>query len=103
MSAERLLLDTAFVQALLNRRDQYHPRARALLPRVRQATEVWVTEAVLVEVGNAFGSYDRAAAAQFVSQCYQTANMRVVSVVTVFSPVDCPNVSTKAQCASDAA
>lgn len=80
MSAERMLLDTAFVQALLNRRDQYHSRARALLPRVREAAEVWVTEAVLVEVGNAMSAFDRVAAARFISQCYQTPNMRVVSV-----------------------
>lgn len=52
MSSERLLLDTVFVQALLNRRDQYHAQAMTLLPRVRSAIEVWVTEAVLVEIGN---------------------------------------------------
>ncbi len=82
MSPQRFLLDTAFVQALLNRRDQYHSQARALLPRVREAAEVWITEAVLVEVGNALSAFDRAAAAQFIAQCYQTANMRVVSVDT---------------------
>jgi predicted nucleic acid-binding protein len=76
----RIYLDTAFVQALLNRRDQYHPLALALLPRVRSADEVWTTEAVLVEIGNAMSGTDRAAAASFISQCYQTANMRVVSV-----------------------
>ena len=77
-----MLLDTAYVQALLNRRDQYHSRARALLPIVREAAEVWVTEAVLVEVGNAMSVFDRMAAARFISQCYQTPNMRVVSVDT---------------------
>jgi predicted nucleic acid-binding protein len=49
MSGDRLLLDTFFVQALLNRRDQYHKQAIAWLPRVRSAPEIWVTEAVLVE------------------------------------------------------
>jgi uncharacterized protein len=82
MSAERLLLDTSFVQALLNRRDQYHSRARAILPQVRQATEVWVTEAVLIEVGNALSALNRTAAVQFVEQCYRTANIRVVNVDT---------------------
>lgn len=82
MSSDRLLLDTAFVQALLNRRDQYHHRALALLPLVREAAEVWVAEAVLVEVCNAMSTFDRLAAARFVSRCYQTANMRVVSVDT---------------------
>ncbi len=53
MSDERLFLDTVFIQALLNRRDQYHLQARSLLPRIRNAREVWITEAVLIEVGNA--------------------------------------------------
>jgi len=82
MSDERLFLDTVFVQALLNRRDQYHDQARALLLRVREAAEVWVTEAVLIEVGNALSAYNRTAAVQFIEQCYHTANMHVVSVDT---------------------
>jgi predicted nucleic acid-binding protein len=82
MNGERLLLDTVFVQALLNRRDEYHAQAKAILPRVRAATEVWVTEAVLVEVGNALSALNRTATVQFIQQCYHTANMRVVSVDT---------------------
>jgi hypothetical protein len=82
MSTERLFLDTAFVQALLNRRDQYHAQARALLPRLRSAREIWVTEAVLVEIGNALSSVDRHAAVRFIEECYQTANIHVVSVDT---------------------
>ena len=82
MNTDRLLLDTVFVQALLNGRDQYHPQARGLLPRVQAAAEVWVTEAVLLEVGNALSGINRLAAVQFIEQCYRTANMRVVSVDT---------------------
>jgi len=82
MSLERLFLDTAFIQALLNRRDQYHTQAEALFPRVRAAAEVWVTEAVLVEVGNALSELDRMAASQFIERCYHTSNMHVVSVDT---------------------
>lgn len=43
MEDRRVLLDTVFIQALLNRRDQYHAQARSLLPLVRAAQEVWVT------------------------------------------------------------
>ncbi len=82
MSGDRLLLDTVFVQALLNGRDQYHDRARALLPRVQAAAEVWGTEAVLLEVGNALGALNRRAAVQFIEQCYRTSNVHVVSVDT---------------------
>ena len=80
MSSERLLLDTVFIQALLNQRDQYHAQAKAFLPRVRAAKEVWVTEAVLVEVGNALSAVNRMAAVQFIEQCYCTPNLRVVAV-----------------------
>jgi len=82
MTADRWLLDTAFAQALLNRRDQYHARAVALLPRVRAAAEVWITEAVLVEIGNALSAAGREAAARFITQCYHTPNLQVVSVDT---------------------
>lgn len=80
MNGDRLLLDTVFIQALFNQRDQYHDRAVALLPRVQAAAEVWITEAVLTEIGNALSAVNRMAAVQFIQQCYQTANIRVVSV-----------------------
>ena len=82
MKGERLLLDTVFVQALLNQHDQYHAQARALLSQVQTAAEVWTTEAILIEVGNALSAVNREAAVQFVQQCYRTANVHVVSVST---------------------
>lgn len=83
MSSERFLIDTVFVQALLNRSDQYHATARRLVPRLRQAAEVWITEAILIEIGNAFSSLGRASAVGFIEQAYRTANMHVVSVDTL--------------------
>jgi hypothetical protein len=80
MSTERIFLDTAFIQALLNRRDQYHQIATSLFPRVRAAQEAWLTEAILTEVGNALSSINRVAAVQFIQQCYRIRNMQIVSV-----------------------
>lgn len=82
MSRERLFLDTAFIQALLNPRDDYHQQAKQLLPRIRAASEVWLTEAILVEVGNALSALNRNGAVQFIQQCYHTENITVVSVDT---------------------
>jgi uncharacterized protein len=82
MSSDRLLIDTAFIQALLNRNDQHHEASRSILPRVKAAAEVWVTEAVLVELANALSSIDREGAARFIEECYQTPNIRVVRVDT---------------------
>jgi len=41
-----------------------------------------VTEAVLIEVGNALSAFNRAGAVQFIQQCYYTPNIHVVSVDT---------------------
>ena len=72
MTGDRLLLDTAFIQALLNRNDQYHESAKAIFPRVRVAAEVWVTEAVLVEVANGLSALNREGAAHFIEGYYRT-------------------------------
>ncbi len=71
-----------FIQAFLNKRDQYHAQAIAFLPRVRSASAVWVTEAVLLEVGNALATVNRPGTVQFIQQCYNTANLYVVAVDT---------------------
>ena len=59
MTSERFFLDTFFVQALLNKRDQYHDKAKQYWPRVKAAAEVWITEAILVEIGNALSAANR--------------------------------------------
>jgi predicted nucleic acid-binding protein len=51
-----------------------------LLPRVRSATEVVTTEAVLVETCNGLARFDRAGAAAFVKACYVDPRFEVVPV-----------------------
>jgi uncharacterized protein len=80
VTRDRLFLDTVFIQALLSPRDSYHERAKMFFPRVRRAHEVWITEAILTEGGNALSAVNRAAASRFIDECYQTANIHVVSV-----------------------
>lgn len=82
MTQEKLFLDTAFIQALLNPRDEHHAKAKSLFPWVRTASKVLTTEAVLVEVGNALSALNRQGAAKFINQCYSTQNIKVVSVNT---------------------
>lgn len=82
MTKDRLFLDTFFIQALLNPRDDYHNRAKQFFPRVRVADEVWITEAVLIEVGNALSEFNRNGADQFIQQCYRAENFRVINVST---------------------
>jgi uncharacterized protein len=82
VAGDRLFLDTYYVQALLNPKDPHHDRARALLARVKRAAEVFTTEAVLVEVGNALCGTPRLrrVAASFIRRCHTEENVRVVAV-----------------------
>lgn len=80
MNASRFFLDTAYVLALLNPNDIHHQQAKALLHSVRVAHEVWITEAILVEIGNALARSNRSAAVAFINSCYVTPNVKVVSV-----------------------
>jgi hypothetical protein len=77
-----IFLDTFFIQALLNRRDHFHVKAKALFHQVMSNPEVWTTEAVLIEVGNALASINRKGAAEFITSCYNTPNLQVVPLNT---------------------
>ncbi|WP_410766130.1 type II toxin-antitoxin system VapC family toxin [Cyanobacterium aponinum] len=80
MMSNRLFLDTAFIQAILNRRDQYHQSALKILPLVKNAQEIWTTEAILMEVGNALSKFDRLKVVSFIKQCYTTENIKIVNI-----------------------
>lgn len=82
MTNERFFIDTVFIQALINKKDQYHYQARELFVRIRNAKEVWVTEAILIEVGNALSAINRLSAVNFIEQCYQISNINVVPLTT---------------------
>jgi predicted nucleic acid-binding protein len=77
-----LFLDTGYVIALLNPKDQPHEKAKALYSDVRRAVKVWTTEAVLIEIGNSLSANHRQEAALFISQCYNTRNISVVNIST---------------------
>lgn len=83
MSPDRPLLDATFVAGYLNPRDQYHAEAVKRLPQVKAASEVVITEAVLVEVGNLLhATQHRLRAAEFIGNCYVTDNITVVPLDT---------------------
>ena len=82
MKATRFFIDTAYVLALLNPNDIYHQQARAMLPAMYSPREVWITEAVLIEIGNALSRSNRIVATAFINSCYVTPNVKVVSVDT---------------------
>src|SRR6266446_9352226 len=52
MMANRIFVDTSFVLALINERDQYHQQAEALSFKFEESFLI-TTVAVLLEIGNA--------------------------------------------------
>jgi predicted nucleic acid-binding protein len=82
MRANRFFLDTAYVLALLNPKDTYHKKAKSLFNMMQSAREIYITEAVLIEIGNALASSNRNAANAFINSCYVTPNVRAISVGT---------------------
>lgn len=52
--SDRLFLDTGYVIARFNRRDEHHGNAKRLASAVAAARELWTTDAVLLEIAAAF-------------------------------------------------
>lgn len=73
MKADRFFMDTAFVLALLNPKDPFHHEAKALIPRVRAAREIWSHDGILIEVANS-------PAGDFIERVYKTANTKIAAV-----------------------
>lgn len=51
---DRFFLDTGYVLARFNRRDEYHDNARQLAGAIASCRELWTTAAVLLEIAGAF-------------------------------------------------
>jgi predicted nucleic acid-binding protein len=81
VTAERLFVDTGFLLAVFNQRDQYHEAAMRLSGRFRSCRELWTTEAVVLEVGAAFhGPGQRHIAQRIWDELYGNARCHVVSI-----------------------
>lgn len=56
LQLDRVFVDTSFIAATCNRRDQYHDRARTIDLALENAAEIWTTDAVLLEIAAALAS-----------------------------------------------
>jgi predicted nucleic acid-binding protein len=72
-----ILIDTAYILALSNRRDQYHEQASKLVSKYKNYRMV-VTDAVLLEVGNTLARGHRQAAAAAIEQLISSDDVEVV-------------------------
>ncbi len=74
---EPVFVDTGYVLALVNEHDQHHAQA-VLLSQHYDRHPVVVTDAVLLEIGNALSCFARPAAAQIIADFRESAGSTVV-------------------------
>jgi hypothetical protein len=65
--SKKIFIDTGYVIALANQRDDYHSQAIALGQKFKQA-ELLTTDAVLLEIGNGLASYYRPQAVAIIEK-----------------------------------
>lgn len=70
-------IDTAFVIAVVNRKDQYHQEAVKLAERY-DGQPLVTTEAVLLEVGNALARNYKTEAVKVIEDFFSSAEVRVI-------------------------
>ncbi len=74
---DRLFIDTLFIVALVNRRDQYHRQALDLADQYDE-WPLLTTDAVLLEVGNALARNHKQEAIAIIERLLVAAEMQIV-------------------------
>jgi predicted nucleic acid-binding protein len=72
-----ILVDTAYVIALINRRDKYHTQAQKLA-RELTGHPLLITDGILLEVGNALARHFRREAVIIIEQFLDAAEVEIV-------------------------
>lgn len=78
---KRVFVDTGYILALVNENDQHHAEALVLSERF-DGQPVVVTDAVLLEIGNALSRMDRDAATQIIQDLRDSPEATVVHMTT---------------------
>ena len=73
----RIFIDTLFVIALINPRDQYHARAIELASRY-ESHPFLVTDAVLLEIGNGLARSFKQEAIQVIESFFRSEEVQIV-------------------------
>ena len=73
----RLFIDTLFVIAFINRRDQYHPQAVMLAERY-EGWPLLTTDGVLLEIGNALARHHKPEAIAIIERFLAADEVEVV-------------------------
>ena len=76
---DRIFLDTSFVIALINEKDQYHAQAEALSFRCANSA-LLTTSAVLLEIGNALAKEFRTEAVSIIRVLSHSSRVELVEI-----------------------
>jgi hypothetical protein len=74
-----ILIDTAYIIALINRRDKYHRQAQELA-RQLAGHSFLITDSILLEVGNALARYFKGEAVTIIEQFLNAPEVEVVFI-----------------------
>jgi predicted nucleic acid-binding protein len=75
--SSRVFVDTLFVIALINKRDQYHERAVELADQL-EGQPLLVTDAILLEIGNALARNFRQEAVEVIEEFFASDEVEIV-------------------------
>ncbi len=76
---DRIFVDTSFVIALINEKDQYHDQAEALSYKFENSPLI-TTDAVLLEIGNALAKDFREEAIEVIKVLRRAQNTEVIEI-----------------------
>lgn len=77
--SKRIFVDTSFVLALINERDQYHDQAESLSHKFENSL-LLITDAVLLEIGNALAKDFRKEAIAVIRVLRNSKRVEVVEI-----------------------
>jgi len=75
----KIFMDTGFVMAVVNDKDQYHPDAVKLANRFRNYPTV-ITDAVLLEIGNSLARNFKGRAIDIINHFYSSKEVILIHV-----------------------
>lgn len=75
--SNQIFVDTLFVVALINQRDQYHQRAAELADRL-EGYPLLTTDAVLLEIGNALARGYKNEAVEIIEEFFASDEVEIV-------------------------
>ncbi len=65
--------------AIINNDDQFHKAALNLETDLKTYATVWITEAILIEIGNTFSKSNKGQVSDFIQYCYESPRIHVVN------------------------